>query len=171
LGWARKYYTNDLILTNYSSDACARGRYMSRMERTSSWDLFYRLSWSGWSQFHTRRAMIDLRQRQRWSLITFLYLSVRSLRLKGGWKVMLTWSIIGALSRNVIRRVCWESSATDLVLMNLLSQSASPYCVCLLQVTSTVLISSDWWYTVSVPTIPVTDAVSLLHQCLPFLSN
>jgi len=31
-----------------------------------------------------------------------------------------------------------------------------------------VFVPSDWWHTANVPTIPLTDSVSVLHRWFPF---
>jgi len=47
-------------------------------------------------------------QRQRWSLMTVLYLGVRSSYYNHSWQVVLTLDIPGALPRNSVRWVCLQ---------------------------------------------------------------
>lgn len=76
-------------------------------------------------------------QRSRWSLMTYLYLGVRSLI---SMVRNLRWQqdILGALCWNTICCVGLQYQQVEIVLITRISKSACPRCVCLL--TSTVFV-------------------------------
>lgn len=156
--------------TNTSSTYTrTRGMTMQWPKQPSRWEWFYRSNWYGWAPSHFRGISTYLRQRQRWSLMTLLYLGVRSSRYKCGRKVVLTWKY----PRRAILEYCMpcmfgSSSNTVVVLMNHLLWSVFRFYVCLFKYPT--FISSDRWHTVNLPTISVTNVMSLLYQSLPLIN-
>jgi hypothetical protein len=76
--------------------------------------------------------------------------------------------MLGALRWNTFRRVCFQGKGVANVLMKHFSWTA---CNCSVSLTHTAVDSSDWQYVADLPSISLTNTVSILYQYLPFMSN
>jgi hypothetical protein len=132
------------------------------------------LNWSGWAPYHISRpqqdGILNSGQYHPWSLMAFLYISVRSLCYKRIWQV--------ALNSKYYSCATWEyytlcmSSRLTMCIMLLLSyflQSASTCCVC--PFANTARVSADWRHTEALPTLSITGLVSILHWYLSLSLN
>jgi hypothetical protein len=76
--------------------------------------------------------------------------------------------MLGAIRWDTFHLVCSPGKGVAIVLMRHFSLSA---CNCFVSLTHTVVASSDRRHVAHIPSVSLTDAVSILYQCLPFMSN
>lgn len=94
-------------------------------------------NWSGWAPYHIRRPqqddILNSGQKHRWSLMTVLYIGVRSLCYKrlGGWHVALN-SKYSRCAISEYYTLCMSSrlAMCSILIPSHFPQSASTCCVC-----------------------------------------
>lgn len=111
--WLRLCLSKELLMTLSYSPALTFGQEVGRCyyQRNHIWSIMatqVELIWVRELRPSTMNQTINSGQRQRWSPMTVLYLSVRPLIHMHGWNVVWHQSILGALRWNTTRCVCLQ---------------------------------------------------------------